>query len=210
MKILVIFVSNKMDSKDIDNIKILKEFLIDYEVDYCAISSTNDFDIYEQVIDLKYKIVNTKKQLSKITDFITDTKDDLNYDWFIKIRPDNKLLEKIDFSTLKQDSINARARVYAGPRMLKYGMTVNGKGYFAHIRDCSIQSSESKVILDDTLFIFGQGAIRKGAFDKILEGKREDEWFQTAIFNNRKIPLNVIGIFVLNTKHNIESGHLNM
>ena len=69
-----------MNSKYIDNIKILKDFLIDFEVDYCAISSINDFEIYEQVIALQYKIVNTKKQFSKITDFITDTKDDLNYE----------------------------------------------------------------------------------------------------------------------------------
>jgi hypothetical protein len=49
------------------------------------------------------------------------------------------------------------------------------------------------------------------AFDKIIpEGPGSEEWKQTAIFNKRGIPLNVIGVHLYNTKHRGYSGNINI
>ena len=50
------------------------------EVEYCGISYQDEFHNYESIISFKYKIINTKRQLSKICDFITDYKAELYYD----------------------------------------------------------------------------------------------------------------------------------
>ena len=122
MKILVIICSNEMNVNNIDNIKIINEYLKKNNiVEYCGISNNDDFSNYESVISFKYKMINHKFQLSKICDFITDYKTELQYDWYMKIRPDIKLLENINFNMLCENSINARARVYYGPKQIKYG-----------------------------------------------------------------------------------------
>jgi hypothetical protein len=181
------------------------------EVDYCGISNQDDFHNYETIISFKYKIINMKYQFSKICDFITDYTTELNYDWYMKIRPDIKLLENIHFDVLSENAIHARARVYHGPLHIKYGMSINGEGIWRNIGDCSYTDKEKEVILDDMLFIFHKNIISLCAFDKLNPENTEsqNEWLQTSIWNNRNIPLSVIGIYLENTKYNTISGNVN-
>jgi hypothetical protein len=214
MKLLIIICSNELDIKWCANIKILDDYIKenkDIQVDYCGISSNNDFHNYESIISFKFKIINSNKQLTKICDFITDYKSKLNYDWYIKIRPDMKLLENINFNILSKTAINARARLYKGPAKIKYGMSINGKGgSWSDIGDCYYDETEYDVILDDMFFIFHNNVIQLNAFDKIHFDGQEHEWFHTEIFNSRKIALNVIGIHLVNEKHNGFSGHIHI
>jgi len=199
IKILVIICSHEFSIKNRDNIKVLNNFMVNLpniKVDYCGISNINDFHNYENIIPFKYKVVNKNKQFSKICDFITDNKKELNYDWFIKIRPDVKLIEMFDFNLLSNKAINARARLYRGPKKIKYGMSVNGEGIWKNIGDCFYNNYEKEVILDDILYIFHNNVVKMGAFDKIPKTELENEWFHTKIWKNRKIDLNVIHIYI--------------
>ena len=136
--LLIIICSHELNNIWIDNIKILDNYmkLQNINVDYCGISNQDDFDNYKDIINFKYKIINNNQQFSKICDFITDYKSELNYDWYMKIRPDIKLLENINFNVLSENAINARARVYYGPKQIKYGMSVNGEGCWNNSGDC--------------------------------------------------------------------------
>jgi hypothetical protein len=208
------------DIKWCDNITILNDFmkLLDITVEYCGISNQDDFHNYETIIPFKYKIINTNPQISKLCEFITSKKSELDYDWYMKFRPDIKLLEQINFKMLSEHAINARARVYFGPKRIKYGMSVNGRGCWANIGDCAFAHNEYLTILDDQLFIFHKNTVQLGAFhtfdtlDAITGwwGAREIEPAQTKLFTDRKIPLNIIGINVENTKYRATSGDLNM
>jgi hypothetical protein len=224
MKLLIIISNHFFGKSDYDNIKCLNDYMKNnsIEIDYCGISNQNDFDIYESIIQFKYKIINTKKQLSKICDFITEYKSELDYDWYLKIRPEIKLCDNIDFNMLSENAINARARVYNGPRTIKYGMSVNGEGCWKNIGDCHYADREHNIILDDMIYIFHKNIVQKNAFEKIpiplpynnaydIEYHGcEFEWLHTDIFNQRKIPLNVIGINVCFTKNGSFSGNINM
>lgn len=212
MKLLIIISCQIFDIAFYDNIKILNDYikLLDLEVDYCGISNQDDFHTYESIISFRYKMISTKQQISKMCDFITEYKSELNYDWYMKFRPDIKLLENFNFDMLSENAINARARVYYGPRKIKYGMSVNGEGMWKDIGDCFYDDEEHDIILDDMLFIFHNNMIHMGAFDKIEPLSLEIEYAQTKIFNERKIPLHVIGIYFENVKYNIFSGDINM
>ena len=219
MRILVIISSHKLDKAHSNNIKILKQYLKDLDVDYCGISNENDFHNYEDIIKFKYKIINPKKQLGKMCDFISDHQ--LDYDYYMKCRPDVRLLESIDFSNLSKDAIHARARVYCGPREIQYGMSVNGKGIWYNIGDCYYYDIECNVVLDDMLYIFHNNIIKQGAFKKLINEDsiqtkwfrsrvvRQNEWFHSQIFNERNIKLHVIGINLIFTKNNTYSGDIN-
>ena len=60
-RILNILSSNNFDENWGDNIKCLNDCMKNtgIEYDYCGISGKNDFDIYENIIQFKYKIINT-------------------------------------------------------------------------------------------------------------------------------------------------------
>ena len=92
MKLLIIISSHELHINWSDNIKILNDYakLLNIEVDYCGISNQDNFHNYEDIIKFKYKIINTKQQFSKLCDFITDYKSEMDYDWYMKIRPDMK------------------------------------------------------------------------------------------------------------------------
>ena len=61
------------------------------------------------------------------------------------------------------------------------------------------------------LFIFHNNIIKLNVFDKITpECAGSEEWKQTEIFNNHNIPLNCIGINLINTKYNAFSGDINI
>jgi hypothetical protein len=214
MKLLIILSSGNFDEKYCDNIKCLNDYMKNncIEYDYCGISSKNDFDIYETIIQFKYKIINTKKQFSKICDFITEYKSELDYDWYMKIRPEVKLIDNIDFRMLSDNAINARARIYNGPRKIKHGMSVNGEGIWK-VGGCDYADNEHNIILDDMIYIFHKNIVKNNAFDKIpTSHESENEWLHTRVFNHRKIQLNVIGINLCFTKpnHNCFSGNINM
>jgi len=211
MKILIIIISNEMNINNKLNIEILNNYLHsidDIVVEYCGISSNDDFINYEDIIKFKYKNINSKEQFSKICDFITDNKNILDYDWYIKIRPDIKLLENINFDILSNTAINAIARLYVGHKQIKNGMSVNGDGPWKDIRDCYYDTYEKYIILDDMLYIFHNNVIHKDAFDKISETIRESEWIHTKHWVERNIELNVIGIYLVLTKYNAFSGNL--
>lgn len=244
MKLLIIIVSHDFDVKYINNIvtfkKLFENVPDDIEIDYCGISNGDNFHNYENIITFKYKIINGNKQFTKLCDFITNYYNDLNYDWYVKIRPDIFVIEPIDFRTLSDNAINARARCYTGPKTIKYGMTVNGEGIWKNIGDCHYNDNETYVILDDQIFIFHNNVIKMGAFNREKEcnmtnsvlnffainlnainlilkdnlfyrlSNIENEWTMTRELCERNIGLNVIGINVILTKYGTYSGHLNM
>jgi hypothetical protein len=213
MRLLVIIISDSFDPQWSTNIKQLNECIknSEIEIDYCGISSNNDFHVYEPIIHFKYKIVNSKRQLNKICDFITEYRSQLNYDWYMKTRPDIKLLDTIAFYSLSRHALNARARVYNGPRRIKYGMSVNGEGCWKNIGDCHYSDSEHGIVLDDQIYIFHNDVIRKNAFEKILVPfEIEHEWTYAKVFKERKIPFNVIGINACFTKYGVFSGNINI
>ena len=156
MKLLIILLGHCFDREWSDNIKCLNDHMTNngIEFEYCGISNQNDFHIYESIIQFKYKIINTKKQLSKICDFITEYKSQFDYDWYMKIRPEIKFFDIIGFRMLSENAINARARVYNGPRKIEYGMSINGEGIWKNKGDCHYADSEYNIILDDMLYIF--------------------------------------------------------
>jgi hypothetical protein len=136
----------------------------------------------------------------------------LNYDWYMKIRPEIKLLDNIDFHILSDNAINARARVYNGPRKIINGMSVNGEGIWKNIGNCHYADREYNIILDDMLYIFHKNIVQKNAFEKIQAPilEKEAETVHTRIFNQRNIQLNVIGINLCFTKYGCFSGNINI
>jgi hypothetical protein len=120
MKILYIITGNwGLDIAHVSNIETLRNLNLSNNFIVAAISCNDDFHNYEHIIDFKYKlIVNNTKILSRLTKFIFKYKNQFEYDWFIRIRPEVELLESLDFSKMCQQSINARARVYKEKKKL--------------------------------------------------------------------------------------------
>lgn len=192
MKILIIIVTREMTLASLPNIIILKDYMKDYDVEYAGISCVDNFSNYEDVISFKYKIISEKKQLSKVCDFISNNQ--LDYDWFVKFRPEVKLLQPINFNELSNQCINARARYYRGPQNIIYGSSVGGIGMWSAHYDCYYSEEENGIILDDILYIFHKNIINAGGFIPILVDDYENEWFHAKIWNERNIKFNVIGI----------------
>ena len=201
MKILVIICSDKMSPLYSENIKILNDYIREDGkniVEYCGISNYHDFHNYTKLISFKYKIINTKKQLSKICDFISEYKKELDYDWYIKFRPNVKLLEAIDFNKLSHTAINGRARVYIGPKSIKHGLSVGGRGNWEDVKGCFYNDNEIEASLDDQLFIFNNHIIELGAFNRFDKYHDcQNEAHQAWLWKERNILTNVIGINIL-------------
>jgi len=236
MKILVIICGHELSSEYIPNIEILHQYISkdNREVEYCGISNNNDFINYEHIISFQYKIINESRQFMKVCDFITNYKHELSYDWYIKFRPDIRLLEPILFTPLSDTAMNARARVYDGPKRIKYGMSINGEGIWKNVGCCSYNDVESNIVLDDHIYIFHHNVIKMGGFDRFTHSgteheelhrfawdcrKRsdpfiynslEDEWLHTAAWKSRNIELNIIGLYLELTKYHSFSGDLNI
>ena len=217
MKVLVIVASNNFSSDHIENITILRDKMNqlsqDYIVDYAGISSIDDIHNYDPIISFKYTRINPKKQFNKICDFLS-TEKNLEYDWYIKIRPEIRLLEQIDFTILCEKSINARARHYYGPKQIKNGMSVGGEGIWHTIKDSHICSTEQRVELDDQIYIFHKNVLEMGGFVQIdpYKDENEHEGFHDHYWRLRNISRNVIGIDVI-FYHRIgtqRSGNLNI
>ena len=215
MKVLVIICSHDMDPKYLPNLIILNDYLInnntDINVDYAGVLSTDNFHSYESAITFKYKLINPEQQFTKISDFINKYKHELNYDWYIKFRPELKLLEPIDFSVLSHSAINARARKYRGPKKIKNGLSVLLNWDEAN-KNCFFEEIESELIIDDIIYIFDQNVINKGGFDYVnIYGGYQDEWIHTKIWKEfRHINLNIIGINAILMNHGYCSADMNM
>ncbi len=212
-KVLVLLCSHEFLESDRPYVRVLKEVL-DKEpnthVDYCVISSKDDFHVVSDIIPIKYKVINTKRQFNKVCDFITDHKEVLDYHWYIKTRPDLELLEPIPFDQCLENAVNARAREYKGPKQVKYGMSVGGEGVWKDILAYSFFPIEKEVVLDDMLYVFGHSVVIRGAFDnKDLKPIKFEEKFHTDTWLTRGIPLNVIGIHMCLRKYGAFSGDLN-
>jgi hypothetical protein len=227
MKILVLISYKEMTDLNIfqELCDYFKTYEKDHTIDYCAISGTDDFSNYEHIRSFKYKYVSSKHQLSKICDFISVNKDSLDYDWYIKVRPDIRILSSINFDILSTTKINARARVYRGPRQIQYGCSVSKDGIWKDHYECFYDPDEKELILDDIFYIFHRNVIDANGFEPIDYGipgyngwfhyidesfRSENEWFHTKAWKYSKIELNIIGINIELTKHGVFSGHVNI
>jgi len=206
MNVLVILCSHTFDPKWRDNIKRLGECFVGAH--FCGISNEDDFKNYEDLIEFRYKQINTKGQWSKVCDFITDHRHELNYDWFVKIRPDIKLLEPVPWGKLSIEAVNARARVYNGPAHIRYGMSINGEGKWKNVGDCEKSMYENGIVLDDQFFFFHREMVERNVFDKVKPEPSENEWVMTACLTNRGAKLHVVGIHAELSKYQCFSGDI--
>jgi len=210
--ILIILSSDQMYPEFKPQIETLKKYIAHiskkYKVDIAAISSKDDFSNYSDILDFKYKYINTKKQVSKLCDFISENKDTLNYDWFFRTRPENEIVDfdTINFSKLPKNAVSARAREYIGPFMGKHSCSVGGEGKYIDIKECHYKKNKEKLVIDDCIIVFHKMIIDKGGFvplsnDEEIEYNnlksnpvRQDEWFLTNMLVSRGIHLNIINI----------------
>jgi hypothetical protein len=216
MKVLVLIVSNQMDIRYLENINILNNFMNKDNniVDYAGISSYDDFKNYEEFISFKYKVVDDNLQLTKVCNFIKTNKEILKYDWYIKYRPELKLLHKVDFEHLCEKSINCRVFSYEGPKKILFGSS-----WEDHINISVFSKTEKKIIVDDQLYIFHNTLIDNNIFNKdnfidntVYEGneKTENEITHTLFWIDRNIKINIISLDMIFTKSGRRSGHINI
>jgi len=224
MRILVIIISDKMSESFFSHILIFDNYMKllsnNHTIEYAGISSQDDFKNYEDIISFKYKMVNPKRQITKICDFISENKENLDYDLFIKTRPEIILLEQLNLDNLVENAVNARARVYIGPRNIKYGLSVGGRGIHSHIKDYGFDVNESHIVLDYEIIIFDKHIMNSGTYnlnDYIKEyldinDVVHNEYTMTRIYQSKETKINVIGINMIlykNTNFFSFSGDIN-
>jgi hypothetical protein len=128
-------------------------------------------------------------------DFIKENREQLNYDWYVKIRPEIMLMEQIPFNTLMNNSINARARQYTGPKKIINGMSVGGEGWWNHVKPSIYNDKEINIELDDQMYIFDNNCINMGVFNNYnYKDVVENEAIHDIFWKSKNIKLNVIGI----------------
>ena len=208
--ILIILSTKEMYPKCKSQIKTLKRYIDhlskSYKVDIAGISSKDDFDNYSDIINFRYKYINSKMQISKICDLISKYGHKLNYDWFVRTRPEIELLDfdEINFHKLPKDAVSGRARVYRGPHTRKHSCSVGGVGDHSEYVNCKYRNKEEEVTIDSNFYVFHKNVVDKGGFSKISGAQgvedghpgrdREDEWYLSSIMLSRGIKLNIIGI----------------
>ena len=209
-KILIIISTNDINyDRDIISIKSLKRYIIDdpklrnYKKDIAFISSNKeDLDKFDNIFDIKYKITDKSKQLSKVCNLIDKIKEE--YFWYIKTRPDFELYGYIDFDKLNINKINSRLREYHGPSIyIKNGFSDPYK------KDIH-KSTNNKIVMDDMIYIFNNKV--KSQFIKLSKDQEvsnykglQHEWYHT---DKLKIPINPISINGILRKHNFKSQDL--
>lgn len=230
-RLLVMIVGDSMTRQYIPHIHTIKSFMdtisSTFTVEYACISSNNDFDLYDSILSFKHKVINNKRQLEKVCDFLSTCPE--KYDWYIKIRPEVLLLELPDILSLPTDSIHARVRGYIGPKKVYFGSSVGGTGGWSRFNKDTIHSeNETHVWLDDHIYIFNHHVVDMGAFailtpdiNKFLPWNydtRQDESIHNSVWNHRNIKKSVIRIHLIFRKIDIngnilfsgESGHVNI
>lgn len=220
MRILVIIISRDLNTSLRDNIQILKDsFGNEHQVDYAGVLSQDDFKNYEDIITFKFKMLSPEQQESKLRDFIEAYRSELNYDWYVRIRPEVKLLEPLDFSKYMEKAMNARVRVYVGPKRIQYGCSVgdpNGEWPALSFYRGSYSDVEGEIILDNTMYIFDNSLINSGFYSQTepYPPEKQDEHYFTRFLHTRNIHLNPVGINIIFTRANgglqTKSGHVNM
>ena len=216
MKVLVLIVSNQMDIRYLENINTLKEFMENdnNSIDYAGISSYNDFENYESIIPFKYKIVDNNLQLTKVCNFIKNNKETLDYDWYIKYRPELKLLDKIKFEQLCANSINCRVFSYKGPKKILFESS-----WEEHNRISEYNEILEEIVVDDQLYIFHNNLINNNGFNKdnfidtiIYEPnkKTENESTHTLFWKHHNNKINIISQDIIFSRSNRRSGHINI
>jgi hypothetical protein len=225
IKVLVMVVGNNFhDARFIENIISLKRltdgFSKKYIVHFAGLSSQDDFQMYDEILSFRYKVVNSRYQLDKVCSFLESCNE--KYDWYIKTRPDVEILQSIDFESLCKDSINARVREYCGPVKLEFGASIGGYGCKdIHEKECmpshgnsiTLDDTQTSIILDDMVYIFHKTILDKMYLNKDYNiYECQNEWFHTALWNSRNIKLNPCGIKMKFMKYNgySISGHLNL
>jgi hypothetical protein len=212
MRILIILAGHEMSSDFLHKIRKLADYVEllrnSTEVDIACISSFDDFSDYDRLLNFKYKVVNPKKQLSKVCDFLSSIPND--YSWYIKTRPDIEFMDPINFSKLLPGHINARVRVYRGRKKLKYGASVGAGSYAAHKDSISIGFIE-RMILDDQVYIFDYSL--KPIFTPFEYNPElyENEWFHAQYWREKNVQFNMIALNVVfsNSKVYVPSGNVN-
>jgi hypothetical protein len=211
--ILIILSTNEMYPEFKPQVETLRKYIEHlsktYRVDLAGISSKDDFSNYSDVLDFKYKYVNPKLQVSKMCDFVSENRDTLKYDWYLKTRPEVEMMDfdTIDFKNLPKDAVSARAREYTGPFQGKHSCSVGGEGSFSHIKACFFNKEQQKLSIDDNVYVFHKTTVDNGGFSQITEGELprpgeegEHEWYFSRVLTARGINLNIIGIDMLFTR----------
>lgn len=225
MKLLVILVTYEIESKMIKHINHCKNYFDSLKtknawesLDF-ALVYTKDTPFLKQVkktLDLKYLMKSNQRQMGKICEFITLNRMKLNYDWFIKTRPDIEHLQDFTLDELSPDCINSRARTYKGPQSIKYGHSVGGKGIFeAHKHKASYSENLISLLPDDQFYIFSKTIVEDEIFNELkskTKDLKQDEKFHRKIWEQRGAKFKIIGIKLRLYKKNLyaESGHINM
>ena len=69
-KILFMLTGLVMDSRYKDNIRILSDYIKElstrYIVDVACISGKDDFDVFEEILPFKYKVINPEQKIKLI------------------------------------------------------------------------------------------------------------------------------------------------
>lgn len=165
-RILLIISSNTMNIEYQENIKCIKEKIVNNfnNIDICLISSYEDYNNYDNIINVKYKIKCEGRQFTKMVElfkFLNIKK--TNYDWYIKIRPDLLVLDNINDKILNicnKNCLNSRLRFYIGPDLnIKHGAshTTNDAWSKSWIYNSTILT----VVPDDQIYIFHKNIAEK-------------------------------------------------
>lgn len=175
MRILIIFVSHKMDDIFIQSVESIKNKLIKplkekNHLDLCCISSHGD-NCYENILGkMLFNITCKERQFTKMIEvfkYIEEHNID-DYDWYIKIRPDlyiNEIIDTNKLNTCNKDAINARVRFYLGPEInLHYATSYKVDSVWNH--SWQYRDDFTTIVPDDQFVVFHNN-IAKRAFSKI-------------------------------------------
>ena len=203
MKILVLFCSQELTVEMIKNLRISLSMLSSngqHEIE-CAllVDDPTNIDLFKKELPISTFFISPCLQLTKICDFITTNLHNLNYDWYVKLRPGITILEEINFELLNKNAINARSRVYIGSQQIQYGKSVNGPGLWARTPFSGHYDQHKEyIILDDMVFIMHHQLIQQGVFTRnyqpVSVQYSENEWFHNNFWKSKQIKKNVIGI----------------
>lgn len=197
-KVLLIFVTGNTRKNESNNMITIKQNLINQLtrqnciVDIAFVTSEPlCYDYYNILGKITHKLISDEPQYSKVCNLL-DKIGYNNYDWYIKLRPEIGILERIDLDKLEsysKKSINSRARHYMGPKInIKYGVSIsnveflkaqNGDKKLDNWNTNDFKYNHTKICApDDQIYIFhkniAQKAFRKIDLKSLLNGNLLD------------------------------------